>query len=115
MGPTGDPGLIARARDGDKAAFEQLLAPVIAAGARLAYGMLLDRAAAEDALQEAALKAWRRLGNIRAGADFRPWFLGIVVNQARSMRRTSWWSVLKIDRDVPMTSSEDVAVRGADL
>ena len=115
MGPTGDPELIARARDGDKAAFEQLLAPVIEGGARLAYGMLLDRAAAEDAVQEAALKAWRRLGNIRAGADFRPWFLGIVFNQARSTRRASWWSVLRIDPNVATTANDDAAVRGADI
>src|SRR5437868_8947576 len=98
MGKTGDPELIARARGGDKAAFEELLSPVIAPGARLAYGMLLDRAAAEDAVQEAALKAWRRLGNIRPGSDFRPWFFGIVVNQARSTRRAAWWSVARLER-----------------
>src|SRR5256885_9780547 len=115
MGKTGDQELIARARGGDKAAFEELLSPVIAAGARLAYGMLLDRAAAEDAVQEAALKAWRRLANIRAGSDFRPWFFGIVVNQARSTRRAAWWSVLRLDRAAAVPGSEDSAVRGADL
>src|SRR6266480_7111701 len=115
MGPTGDLELIARARGGDKAAFEQLLSPVIAAGARLAYGMLMDRAAAEDVVQESAFKAWRRLGNIRSGSDFRPWFLGIVVNQARSTRRASWWSVLRIDPNVATTANDDAAVRGADL
>ena len=115
MGPTGDPDLIARARDGDKAAFEQLLEPVIAVGARLAYGMLLDRAAAEDAVQEAAFKAWRRLGNIRQGADFRPWFLGIVVNQARSTRRSSWRSVLRLEREATTAQSDDSSIRGADL
>src|SRR5436305_15278235 len=95
MGPTGDPGLIARARDGDKAAFEQLLEPVITAGARLAYGMLMDRAAAEDVGQEAAFKAWRRLGNIRSGPSFPPWALGIVVNPARTTRRGPCAAVLR--------------------
>src|SRR5260221_9537209 len=94
MEATGDPDLIARAREGDKAAFGNLLRPAIEPAARLAYGMLLDRTEAEDVVQEAAIKAWRRLGNLRAGADFAPWFLGIVANQCRTVRRTPWWSVL---------------------
>ncbi|MGH7765070.1 MAG: RNA polymerase sigma factor [Candidatus Dormibacteraceae bacterium] len=115
MGATGDPDLIARARDGNKAAFEDLLSPVIAPAARLAYGMLQDRAAAEDAVQEAALKAWQRVGNVRPGAPFRPWFLGIVVNQARSMRRTKWWSVLPLESSPPVGASGEVDPRGHDV
>lgn len=115
MGKTGDPELIARARAGDKAAFEELLSPVIGVGARLAYGMLLDRAAAEDAVQEAALKAWRRLANVRDGSDFRPWFLGIVVNQARSTRRSSWWTVLRLEPDRPTPPADERSIRGADV
>jgi RNA polymerase sigma-70 factor (ECF subfamily) len=118
MGVPGDPDLIARARTGDKDAFEHLLRPVIEPAARLAYGMLLDRAAAEDVVQEAALKAWRRLGNIRPGANFRPWFLGIVVNQSRSLRRSASWSVLRLDRvarDHAGQAADDATIRGADL
>lgn len=117
MGPPGDQDLIARARGGDKTAFEDLLRPVIDSAARLAYGMLQDRAGAEDVVQEAAIKAWRRLGNVREGSDFRPWFLGIVANQCRSARRGPWWSVLRRD-DLMATgrsTPEDAAVRGADI
>lgn len=117
MGLPGDRDLIARARKGDKTAFEELLRPVIDSGAHLAYGMLQDRAAAEDVVQEAALKAWRRLGNVRPGADFGPWFLGIVTNQSRSVRRGRWWSVLRMEspeiRD--RSGPEDHAVRGLDV
>jgi RNA polymerase sigma factor (sigma-70 family) len=98
MSGSGGPDLLTRARTGDTSAFEDLLRPSIVQAARLAFGMLQDRSAAEDAVQEAALKAWRRLGNIREGADFRPWFLGIVVNECRSVRRSRWWSVLGGDR-----------------
>jgi RNA polymerase sigma-70 factor (ECF subfamily) len=115
MRPPGDADLIARARQRDKSAFEDLLRPVIAPAARLAYGMLQDRSAAEDVVQEAALKAWRRLDNIRPGSDFRPWFLGIVANQARSTRRALWWSVLRLDHTTAKVASEEATVRGADL
>src|SRR6267378_5417593 len=117
MGPPGDPDLISRARAGDKAAFESLLSPVLETAARLAYGMLQDRTEAEDVVQEAALKAWRRLGNIRAGSDFRPWFLGIVANQCRTVRRSSWRRVLRLDHaPTPgSTGPEEATVRGADL
>ncbi len=114
MRPPGDADLIARARQRDKSAFEDLLRPVITPAARLAYGMLQDRSAAEDVVQEAALRAWRRLDNIRSGSDFRPWFLGIVANQARSTRRAAWRSVLRLDHTTSK-AYEDTTVRGADV
>jgi RNA polymerase sigma-70 factor, ECF subfamily len=110
--------LISSARIGDKVAFEKLLQPHISSAAKLAYAMLLDRAEAEDVVQEAALSAWRRLENVRDGEDFRPWFLGIVANRCRTVRRGSWWSVVRVAR-APMThhypSPEERLVRGADL
>lgn len=76
-------------------AFERLLEPVLLPGYRLACGMLHDPAAAEDAVQEAAAKAWRKLGRLRPGEPMRPWFLGIVANECRNLQRSRWWSVLK--------------------
>ena len=70
-----------RARAGDAFAFGELLAPVLDSGFRLAMTMLKDRNAAEDAVQEAALKSWRKLDRFRYGADLRPWFLAIVANE----------------------------------
>ena len=46
-----------RAKAGDGPAFEELLAPVLDPAFRLAVTMLRDRSAAEDAVQEAALRA----------------------------------------------------------
>ncbi len=62
---------------------------------RLATAMRLGRDDAEDAVQEAALRAWRRRGNRRAGTELRPWFLGIVANQCRETHRSRWASVLR--------------------
>jgi RNA polymerase sigma-70 factor (ECF subfamily) len=109
--------LVQRAKGGDRFAFDQLVGPLIVPGWRLAYGMLHDRHAAEDAVQEAADRAWRKLGNLRAGTEMRPWFFGIVANQCRTTARGRWWSVLRID--VPAGSGggdfEEEFVRGADV
>jgi RNA polymerase sigma factor (sigma-70 family) len=117
MEPPGDPELISRARVGEKAAFEDLLRPLIGPAARLAYAMLQDRAEAEDVVQESAIRAWRKLANLRPGAEFKPWFLGIVANQCRTVRRGSWWSVVRSEhaaRDDRL-GLEDAAVRTMDL
>ncbi len=46
-------------------------------------------AEAEEAAQEAFVKAWRALPRFRAGAPFRPWLLTIVANEARNRRRAA--------------------------
>ncbi len=84
-----------RARAGAGRAFGDLLAPVLDLAFRLAMTMLNDRTAAEDAVQEAALKAWRKLDRFRSGAELRPWFLAIVANECRTSRRIRWWKVLR--------------------
>ena len=116
MTPTADPDLVTRAKSGDRSAFDELIGPLVDQGFRLAYGMLHDREAAEDAVQEAAVRSWRKLGNLRPGSQMRPWFLAIVANQCRTTARGSWWSVLRIElRAGAATGFEDQVVRGADL
>jgi RNA polymerase sigma-70 factor (ECF subfamily) len=82
--------LIRSARDGDGAAFADLMRPLYATAYRVAFAVLHDSGEAEDAVQDAAFKAWRKLGTVRSGAPLRPWFLAIVTNQCRSVRRKSW-------------------------
>jgi len=53
--------LVRAAKDGDAGAFEALLKPEYRTAFRLAFGMLHDIQEAEDAAQEAAFKAWRRI------------------------------------------------------
>src|SRR5215472_384315 len=90
-----DAELIDRAREGDAAAFETLLRPLISRGCQLAYSMLRDWVEAEDVVQEAALKAWRALPRLRPSTtDLRPWFLTIVANQARAVRRPRAFSTI---------------------
>ncbi|MCX8005832.1 MAG: sigma-70 family RNA polymerase sigma factor [Burkholderiaceae bacterium] len=63
----------------DRARFEQLLLPHLDAAYGLARWLLRDDALAEDAVQEAFLRAWRFLGSLR-GEDGKPWLLKIVRN-----------------------------------
>jgi RNA polymerase sigma-70 factor (ECF subfamily) len=44
---------------------------------------------ADDAAQEAFVKAWIALPRFRPGAPFRPWLLRIVANEARNRRRSA--------------------------
>src|SRR3989442_13019158 len=74
-----------------------VLDPLLNPAYRLAAVMLSDRMAAEDAVQEAAVKAWRNLGQLRGDeSSLRAWFLSIVANECRMTRRRRWWSVVKL-------------------
>jgi len=101
--------LIAAARQGDGLAFAELIRPEYRVAFRVAYGLLHNFDEAEDAVQEAAFNAWRRLGNLRQGASLRPWFLAIVANQCRTVRRSKWWSVLKAESPEGEGQSVDFA------
>ena len=93
------------ARLGDDVAFEALIGPLVEPAIRLAYSMLGDRWEAEDATQEAVMKAWRKLGQLRPGMPIRPWFLTIVANQCRNVRRTHWFRTLRMP-DVQQPAGE---------
>lgn len=82
-----DDDLVARARGGDLDAFEQLVARYQTRAVRLAW--TLAGGDAEDAVQEAFVKAYRSLDRFRAGAAFRPWLFAIVANEARNRRRSA--------------------------
>src|SRR4030088_2725541 len=86
---------VSRARAGDRSAFDELVGPLVDQAFRLAYGMLHDREAAEDAVQEATVRSWRKLGNLRPGTEMRPWFLAIVANQCRTVARGRWSSLIR--------------------
>ena len=56
---------------------------------RTAYLVTGSAADADDAAQEAFVKAWRSLGRFRPGAPLKPWLLQIVVNESRNRRRSA--------------------------
>ncbi|MDQ6771648.1 MAG: sigma-70 family RNA polymerase sigma factor [Candidatus Dormibacteraeota bacterium] len=56
---------------------------------RTAYGILGDRAAAEDLVSESFLKVYDRIGSYDAGRPFEPWYYRLLVNAAIDYRRKS--------------------------
>lgn len=110
-------GLISRALAGDRSAYEQLLEPSVRVATRLAFALLHDRSEAEDVFQEAALRAWRRLGNLRPGSRFQPWFVGIVANQCRETRRGRWWQLVRVPNLTATESTDEITtwLEGEDL
>jgi RNA polymerase sigma-70 factor (ECF subfamily) len=76
--------------------FDAVIGPHLDAGYRTALAILQNPDEAHDAVQESALKAWRKLHQLREGSPARPWFLAIVANHCRSERRKHWWSVVRV-------------------
>ena len=88
-----DDDLVARAREGDAAAFGELVLRHQAAVFRAALAATGSAADADDVAQEAFLLAFRRLRSFREASSFRTWLLSITWNQAINRRRAStrWW------------------------
>ena len=87
--PADDSVLIARAVRGDSAAYEEIVKRYQQVAFRTAYIITGSAADAEDAAQEGFVKAYRALDRFRPDADFRPWLLRIMANEARNRVRSS--------------------------
>ena len=109
--------LIAQANRGDVEAFEAILGPSIATAHKCAWALLHDAGLAEDAVQEASVRAWRKLGHLRIGSPFQPWFLGIVARQCHDQMRGRWWRMIRMPHAEGMRADlpEDAALRRAVL
>jgi RNA polymerase sigma factor (sigma-70 family) len=70
-------------------AYERLVRGYQEVAFRTAYLITGDPSEAEEATQEAFVKAYRALGRFRSGGRFRPWLLAIVANEARNQRRAT--------------------------
>lgn len=81
--------LAADARRGNPEAYAELVRRYQQLAFRTAYLITGDAAEAEDAAQEAFVKAYLALGRFRTGAPFRPWLLTIVANEARNRRKAA--------------------------
>ena len=81
--------LVERAREGDGTAYATLVRDHEEIAFRIAYLICGSSADAEEAAQEAFVKAYRALGRFRAGEPLRPWLLAIVANEARNRRRAA--------------------------
>jgi RNA polymerase sigma-70 factor (ECF subfamily) len=87
--PLDEAGLVARAREGDAAAFRELVRAHQEIAFRTAYLIAGSAADAEEAAHDGFVKAFRALRRFRPDAPLRPWLLTIVANEARNKRRSS--------------------------
>ena len=87
--PLEDAELVGRARDGEVRAYEELVERYRDLAFRTAWILTRSTADAEDAAQEAFVKAYYALPRFRVGSPFRPWLLRIVANEARNRRRST--------------------------
>ncbi len=81
--------LLERAKRGDMEAFGGIVNRYQALAQRTAFVITRDADAAQDAAQEAFVKAYRALGRFRTGAPLRPWLLRIVANEAINRARSA--------------------------
>jgi RNA polymerase sigma factor (sigma-70 family) len=79
--------LVSRAQRGDESSFEELIRRHERLALGVAYAVLRDPQLAGDVVQEAFVKAWRRLANLTSAGSFAPWLCGIVRNLCVDQKR----------------------------
>jgi RNA polymerase sigma factor (sigma-70 family) len=87
--PPHDDELVERAKRGERDAYEEIVRRHQQIAFRTAWVITGSAADAEEAAQDAFVKAYRALGRFREGAPLRPWLLTIVANEARNRVRAA--------------------------
>lgn len=102
-----DDELAGRVRAGDEEAFETLLRGHARAMLQFADFVLHDRGAAEDAVQEAYVTAWKKQQQLKDPEAFVAWLRRIVLRECLRWRRNRFWRMVAIPERVvaPMKDS----------
>ena len=79
--------LVGRAAEGDRVAFDTLVAGSLDRLYAIARLVVRDPDAAEDAVQDALVKAWRELPRLRDRTKFDAWLHRLLVNAATDQHR----------------------------
>lgn len=82
-----DEQLLSQFLSGDERAFETLVSRYEAPLRKLAYGLVRDWALAEDVVQDAFLRAYRKAETFRGGANVKAWLYRIAINRAHDELR----------------------------
>jgi RNA polymerase sigma-70 factor, ECF subfamily len=100
---------LVRARDGDDAAFTRLVEPLRRELHAHCYGMLGSSHDADDALQDALLRAWRGLASFEGRSSLRSWLYSVVTHVCLDSVRRRASRAMPID----LGPSSERAVVGA--
>jgi RNA polymerase sigma-70 factor (ECF subfamily) len=102
--------VLAQARTGDTAAFNELAERYQRNIFRLAQNITQNREDAEDVLQETFMKAYTHLGDFEGNSKFYTWIVRIAVNEAlMKLRKRKWDKTVWLDE--PVTVGEDTVAR----
>jgi RNA polymerase sigma-70 factor (ECF subfamily) len=102
--------LVAKAREGDLGAFNELVNAYSRKIFRLAKHITQNDEDAEDVLQETFLKAFEHLGNFQGQSKFYTWIVRIAVNESL-MKLRKRKSDRSVPLDEPVDTGEDTVVR----
>jgi RNA polymerase sigma-70 factor (ECF subfamily) len=102
--------ILAQAREGDTAAFGELIRRYEAKIFRLAQHITQNREDAEDVLQETFLKAYEHLDQFQGNSKFYTWIVRIAVNQAL-MKLRKRKSDKSVSIDETIDTGEDTVAR----
>ena len=80
--PSADMDLVHASKNGDVAAFEELVKRYDRKLFRIAQSVTHNREDSQDAVQEAFLKAYQHLGDFRGDSKFSTWLIRITLNQS---------------------------------
>ncbi|HET8617721.1 MAG TPA: RNA polymerase subunit sigma-70 [Acidimicrobiales bacterium] len=105
--PPAPAALVEAAVGGDEAAFAQLVSPHRGELHVHAYRMLGSLHDADDALQDALLRAWRGLRTFETGRSLRPWLYRITTNVCLDMLGRRRARVLPFDHSLPSDPEAD--------
>ena len=86
--------------DEDRSTFEKVFLRHAERLTRVAYLMLHDEAAAEDAVQETFAAAWEKRGGFRGEADPSTWLYSILLNICRLFLRGKRGEARRVDAEV---------------
>src|SRR5260370_25581952 len=103
-------GLVARAREGDLTAFNELVNHYSRKIYRLAKHITQNDEDAEDVLQETFLKSFEHLGDFQGQSKFYTWIVRIAVNESL-MKLRKRKSDRTVPLDEPVDTGEDTVVR----
>lgn len=107
--------LVTKARAGRLDAYGRLVRATQKMAFAAAFGVVRDSGLAEDAMQDAYLRAFRRLGDLDEPAAFIGWFRRIVITVALNVRRTHRHTLLQLDDDYDVPVLDEAETRWTDL
>ena len=108
-----DAALVRRVRDGDSAAFDEIVKAYMRQVFQVAYRVVGHREDAEDLVQDCFLAAYQYLDSYDADRPFGPWITRIVLNRGANLRRSRARRATEPETDPvsPAPSALDEATR----